>query len=134
MKSTLKIMKLKTIRSSLIIAAALLFSGAAARAQLRVAPGQLIKTVSATATPEAISATDLWVTKAIVIGKKAARTANTGNVHVGPTSANDTQGRTIATGAELTFEGRAGEVFNLASLYVDVETNGDGVLVIYYQY
>lgn len=88
---------------------------------------QLIKTVAAAGTPEAISATSLYVKTATVIGRKAARTDNTGIVHIGPSAADDSQPYDVQPG-------QIGAVLtntDLSGWYIDVDTNGDGVVVIY---
>lgn len=63
------------------------------------------------------------------VGNKAARTANTGTVYLGLSSANDTQPVSITTGAILTLEAAPGTKLFLSDLWLDVATNADGVLV-----
>lgn len=94
-------------------------------------PTTLIKTVAASGTPEAIAASSTIVSKLILIGKKAARTNNTGIVYFGFTSTNDEQAHEIAAGAVVEFSPPNGQVYDLSDIYIDVATNGDGVVAIY---
>lgn len=93
---------------------------------------QLIKTVAAAGTPEKISATSIRVRQATLIGNKAARTANTGTVYVGPGATDDTQIYSIASGeVGAVLQSPDGGLIDLSQWYVDAENNGDGVSVIY---
>ena len=95
-------------------------------------PQQIIKTVADSGTPEAITSTSpTYFVYAIFIGRKAARTANTGNIWLGITSGDNTQPIRLVPGQEKTIEAPPSKQFNLSDWYVDVETNGDGVIVIY---
>lgn len=67
-----------------------------------------------------------------VIGNKAARTANTGTVYLGPESTNDTQGIPITTGATVVLEAAAGARLDLSDLWLDVVTAADGVLILWH--
>lgn len=98
-----------------------------------VAAQQLIKTVAATGTPEAISATPLRVRYATIIGRKAAQTDNTGVVRVGPVSGNGNQAFDIQPGLPSAALDSilAGGMVDLSQWYIDVANAGDGVLVIY---
>jgi hypothetical protein len=91
----------------------------------------IIKTVAASGTPEAVSATQVLVRSALFIGRNAARTNNTGNVYIGWQSADDTQLLEVTPGAEVRVTAPDGEAFDLGATYVDVITNDDGVVVIY---
>ena len=97
----------------------------------RVVPGQIIKTVAAAATPEAITDTPVYFSYAHFIGNKAARTGNTGTVYLGVTSGNDTQPIAIATGATFTLSAPGGIKLDFHDFYIDVVTNGDGLVIIY---
>ena len=95
------------------------------------ASAQLTKTVAASGTPEPISATTLLVRQATIIAKKGPQTANSGIVHVGPESANGTQPYDLDPGAMTQLLDYRGAHIDLSQWYVDVETNGDGVVVVY---
>ncbi len=71
----------------------------------------------------------LWFRKALFIGHKAVRTANTGTVYLGLSATNDTQPVPIATGAERTIEAVTGARHNLADFWLDVVTAADGVVI-----
>lgn len=92
---------------------------------------QLTKTVAAAGTPEQISATPLLVRQATIIAKKGPQTANTGDVHVGPSATNGTQPYDLVPGAITTLQDLRGAHIDLSHWYVDVDNNGDGVVVIY---
>ena len=96
-------------------------------------PKNLTKTVSAAGTAEALSATALWVVGYIV--KPLA--ANTGNVYVGDSDVDNT-GMPWAAGEPFSWNGdflpRADDknrYTNLAEVYIDVDTNDEGVDVLY---
>jgi len=96
-------------------------------------PTQFNKTVAATATPEALVATPTYVQKAYIFPLKGVRTANTGNVYLGVTSANDTQPWLLTPSTTpIVIEAPLGRKINLAAFYVDVATAGDGVVVWYW--
>ena len=96
-------------------------------------PQQIVKTVAASGTPEAITATSpTYFRHAMFTGHNdEARTANTGNVWLGVTSGNSTQPIRIVPNQTITLEAPLGLMFDLSSWYLDVATNGDGVVVIY---
>lgn len=104
----------------------------AAAAPERIGSGTIIVTASDTAVPVSITTgTNIWVTRATIMGKKAARTANTGTVHIGPESGNGTQTYPIATGEIHTFVAPPGASINLATWYVDADTANDGLVILY---
>lgn len=116
----------------LLIALPLCLPLAAIAAPERIGAGQIIVTASSSGTPVSLTTgTNVWCTRATIIGNKAARTANTGTVYIGPTSANDTQPYKILTGEIHVFEAPPGTSINLADWYVDVTTNDDGLVIIY---
>lgn len=86
------------------------------------------KTVAATGTPEALGADTVEFTTITFVGKKAARTSNTSTVYVQFVSSNDAPGIPITSGDVKTVNAPTGKVFNASQFYIDVETNGDGVL------
>jgi hypothetical protein len=87
------------------------------------------KNLVTAATGTLVATGQLWFRKALFIGNKAARTANTGTVYLGLASTNDTQPIPITTGAERTVEAVSGAKFNLADIWLDVVTAADGVLI-----
>ena len=98
------------------------------------APQQIIKTVAASGTPEAITSTSpTYFSNAIYIGLKAVnpRTANSGIVYLGVTSGNETQPIAINPSEVYSISAPTGVIFDLSTWYLDVATNGDGVVVIY---
>lgn len=94
-------------------------------------PTQFTKTVTVSGTPEALAADGTFFRKAILIGKKAGRTNNGGVVYLGIGPANETQALEITPGAVWSISAPAGEKYDLNDWYLDVENNGDGVVVIY---
>jgi len=67
-----------------------------------------------------------------ILGNKAARTANTGTVYLGPESTNDTQGLPITTGATKVLEAAPGCRLDLSDLWLDVVTAADGVVILWH--
>lgn len=95
-------------------------------------PSQLLKTMLAADAPSPLAAVQTYFRKAIVYGVNTlAGVANTGSVYIGPSAAANQQPIEIAPGAEYVLEPPNGAKWNLADWYLDVGTNGDGVVVIY---
>lgn len=94
-------------------------------------PTQVIKTVAATGTPEALAANNTFFSTALIGGVKAARTANVGIVYLGIGSGNDTQPFAINPSEWLTINAPVGQKFDLNDWYLDVLNAGDGVAIIY---
>lgn len=94
-------------------------------------PTQVTKTVAAVGTPEALAADNTTFRRATVIGKKAARTNNTGIVYLGIGSTNDSQALEISPNETITIEAAPGEKMDLNDFYLDVLNAGDGVIIIY---
>jgi len=98
----------------------------------RIAAGQIIVIAAASGTPVSLTTgTNIWCTRATIIGNKAARTANTGTVFIGPLAADDTQPYKILTGEIHVFIAPPGTSINLKDWYLDVTTNDDGLVIIY---
>lgn len=95
----------------------------------------LYETVDAAGTAQPLSATALLVTFAAVTAKKAAG-VNTGNVYVGTSSVDKStdQQRVLAPGDywEIPLSG-SDHYIDLSELYVDADTNDDGVFVHYFE-
>lgn len=66
------------------------------------------------------------------MGKKGARLNNVNDVYLGFNSGNNTQPIRLAPGAEVVVEVPADWEWDLGTIYVDVLTAGDGVIVIYH--
>ena len=94
-------------------------------------PTQITKTVAAIGTPEALAADGTYFRTATILGKKAARTDNVGNVYIGIGATNDTQPYEIGPGEEKTLNAPPGEKYDLNDWYCDVLNVGDGVIIIY---
>jgi hypothetical protein len=96
---------------------------------LPAAPFDNFTAIAVTNTPQPLSATDQWFRKGIVFGYSAAPNgaapSNNNNLaYIGKTAAN--QPEQLAQGLYLPYEAPAGEMFNLANIYV-LGTAGDGV-------
>jgi len=88
---------------------------------------QATKTVAASGTPERLAAVTTLCESVLLEGKKARGTVNTGNVYLGPASANDAQLLEITPGAQYVMNAPAGKKIDLYELYADAVTNGDGI-------
>lgn len=96
-----------------------------------VTPIQIVKTVAAAGTPEPLAAGGTYFRVATVAAKKAARTDNVGNVYLGVGAANDSQPLKLLPAEEIEIKSPDGQRYDLNDFYLDVETAGDGVVVIY---
>ena len=83
------------------------------------------KLVTTAGTPVALVAASTLVRSVEFIGYKARATANAGAVYIGTKGS---QLRTLASAAAVTLPANDGEKIDLASIYIDAATNGDGVL------
>lgn len=117
--------------AALLSVIALLALPVAAAPEL-IGTGQIIVTASSAAMPVSLTTgTNVFCVRATIIGNKAARAGNTGDVYIGPLAANDTQPYKIATGEIHVMNAAAGTRFNLADWYLDVTTANDGLVIIY---
>ena len=98
---------------------------------VEIRPTQIIKTVAATTVTEALAADGTFFRGATVTGKKTARTDNAGNVFLGIGATLGTQTCLIEPGETIVLEASPGEKGDLGDWYLDVDTAGDGVAVIY---
>lgn len=89
---------------------------------------QINKTVAATGTPEAISGSANKVESVLIKALKGRATANTGVVYIGFSATNDAQLHALAPGEEMTLTAPDGKKIDTAAIYIDVATNGDGVI------
>lgn len=85
------------------------------------------KTVALVATPEALAASSTLVQSLIIKAYKSRSAQNTGLVWIGHTSTNDAQSYPLSPGDSLAFEAPPGKKIDLNTIFIDVETAGDGV-------
>ena len=85
------------------------------------------KTVAATGTPEALSATHVYAQSVELVAQKAQGSANAGTVYVGWTSGNGEQDRPLAPGDTWVITAPDGKKLDLAEIYIDPANPGDGV-------
>ena len=94
--------------------------------------GSIIKTVSATGTPEALGSGSVRGHSFTFVGMKAARTDNAGKIYIQPASGNDTAGIPLSPGDSITFTADSDDdYFTDAQFYIDVENAGDGCIAFY---
>ena len=79
------------------------------------------KTVAAAGTAEALSSTPQRVLSLAIIAKSS----NTGQVYVGGSDVDSSTNGGMAPGDSLELSG--GNAMDLADIYIDVDTNGEGV-------
>lgn len=99
---------------------------------MKLLPGHFRKTVTAAGTQEPLSATAVLATDLII----QALSGNTGVVYVGSStvSSSDCMAE-LSAGGVVTFSSLAavsGGHINLADIYIDVETSGEGVNIGYF--
>lgn len=78
--------------------------------------------------PEPLSATELMFIKATVFAKKDPRTDNTGIVHLGCTSGEDTQEYDLSPGDIIQLDA-LGRPMDFRDWWLDVETADDGLCI-----
>lgn len=93
--------------------------------------GEGYKAPAATNTPEALVSTSTLCTAVEIVAVRSNRTANTSSMWLGYTATNDSQRKELAPGATWTLESNEGEQLDLATIYVDSVTVGDGVIFTY---
>ena len=93
--------------------------------------GEKVATVTTAGTRVALSTTNLNCRRCTVRAQKDYRTANTGTVYLGPTGTTNHQGFAISPGTEVSLDAPIGCRLNLKNWYLDAETSGDGILLIY---
>lgn len=92
-----------------------------------VVPIDGIKTVASAGTPEALVATDTFVQSVELYAQKAQFTDNAGDIGLGWSATNGTQYKRMAAGDKFSMTAGEGNKLNLAAVYIDVVTAGDGV-------
>lgn len=78
------------------------------------------------------ASTNIFARRITVIGKASPRAINASTCYVGFTSGNDTQAQPVTAGGEVVISIPDNEKINLANLWVDVGTAGDGITIIYF--
>lgn len=91
-------------------------------------PYQAAKTVALTTVPEAVAAATRLVDSVVLYGQKARATNNTSTCYVGFTNVDGEQLLPITAGSYISLSAPPGKKIDLAGIYVDVGTNGDGVV------
>jgi hypothetical protein len=86
-----------------------------------------LKVPAATNAPEPLAATSTLVARVTLIAMRAARTPNTSSVWIDTTTADNAQLIELFPGAEFTLIAPRGKAINLATIYLDVATLGDGL-------
>ena len=96
---------------------------------------QFAMTVASSGTPAQLTNSTTLRARAITIkARKDRGTANTGVIYIGWTSTNDAQLYVLASDGEVVItppEGSNGYL-RLSDIYIDVVTNGDGVVVTWF--
>lgn len=95
-------------------------------------PTQFLKAIAAAAPPTALAAAQTFFRKATVLAKKSlSGTLNVGNVRIGASAAAGEQPYELAPGDEVVLQPAVGQKWNFQNWYLDVDTDDDGVVVIY---
>lgn len=98
----------------------------------KLIPREILKVVASSATPEPIYAESKYVRRVVIYGcKDLSRTPNTGVVYIG---SRDSRIQNVLPYDSALSNGTGwstpnAEMFDLKDLYVEVATNGDGVVV-----
>jgi hypothetical protein len=90
------------------------------------------ETAYANGTGTIVAVGEIWFRAATFLGRNAVRTPNTGNVWIGPNSANDTQPFVIGSDGEVGLPAPTGTRLNAAQWYIDVATNADGAVILFF--
>jgi hypothetical protein len=95
-------------------------------------PTQFLKTSTAAAAPVALTAVETLFRKATVMAKKSLDgTVNVGDVRIGASATASQQPYLMAPGDEIVLQPAFGQNWNFQDWYLDVDTNADGVVVIF---
>jgi len=103
-----------------------------------IVPGQALKQTTVFGGPVALAAAGTFATSIILIAQKTIAhpdnggTANTGKIFIGFSAANGAQPIELNPGDPWTFSVSAGRKLDLGKIYLDVLTDNDGVVVLYY--
>jgi len=95
-------------------------------------PALFVKTNNNPGTPVSLTAATAKFQKATILGKKAlAGTNNANPVKIGPSASAGQQPYVIEPGGEIVLEAPFGKKWDFINWYLDPQTAGDGVVVIY---
>ena len=86
---------------------------------------------TSTTVPIRLVTTNLFVTKATVLGMSGARTNNTGTVYIGFLATDNTQPFPVLPGGETTINAGENKQVNLFDYFFDVTTANDGLTILY---
>jgi hypothetical protein len=86
------------------------------------------KAVTTAGTPVPLVTSSTLVETVEIVAQRTRSTENTGNVYVGFASGADNQHRRLVPGEIWPISAPVGKKINLASIYIDAVTNGDGVV------
>ena len=123
-------MKPRTAKTLVALAAAIAILGAIATAFGQQWSVSITKTVTTNSVPEQLTTTEYWGHTVTFLGMKATRTNNTGTVYVQWNSTNQGSGIPLLPGATLsiTMPDARKQGICLTNFWIDVETDGDGVV------
>lgn len=88
---------------------------------------QVVNTVAAAATPEALAGSTTLVESVIIQAKKGFNSANTSAVFVGFSATNDSNYLELLPGDSVTLNAPQGKKLDLNLIYIECVTAGDGV-------
>jgi hypothetical protein len=99
-------------------------------------PQQFLKTSSSPGTPVALTAQETFFRSATVLAQKsedgsAAAKDNAGNVYLGVKNAAGKQPYVLSPGDQIVLPNPTGSKVDFRSWFLDVQTSGDGIVVIY---
>lgn len=78
-------------------------------------------------TPKALAAVQTLVANVTIYARRAARVSNTSQVWWGHSAGNGSQNKRIAVDSYTVISAPPGKLIDLATIYIDLETAGDGV-------
>ena len=93
-----------------------------------ISPEQEAKVVSTAGTPEPLSGVSKFVSQVLI----QAKDSNTGKVYIGKSTVSSTNGVELTAGESVPFVANVGAKIDLNKLYIDVDTDGEGVKIIYW--
>ena len=117
----------------MLLVSLLLIAIVTAIAQTMVGLSQFVVVNPSTTVPIALTNSGPWsrAMQISLIGKKDNRTANTSTVYIGGLSGNDSQPIEVPAGQAVGLVLPPNTMIDLSTLYLDVGTAGDGVMVLY---
>ena len=103
-----------------------------------IVPGQFVKSTTVVAGPVTLAAAGTFATTIILFARKTLASvanggiANAGNIEIGFAAANGAQPIEMLPGDVWSFSVSSGRKLDLGKIYLDVLTDNDGDVVIYY--